>query len=255
MKQDLKGYHHYHKAQMDNAEPAGANAPEQHAASAASEAAPETSQAPARDYVYEPGQEPGATPFLGDLNCELDMPDLLSSSAEQLCKRCQELEEQHLRTLADMDNFKKRLTREKEEQARFAAESVLADILPALDNFELALNYGRNNDACADLITGLDLAQKSLLETLARHGLVTVDLDGETYVITDIGMRMLEPRELARAMGFPEDFRFVDAAGKPLTKRDTVKMIGNACPVNTVAALVKAVVLQRPVAFGLVEVA
>lgn len=89
------------------------------------------------------------------------------------------------------------------------------------------------------------------ITTLARHGLVTVDLDGETYVITDIGMRMLEPRELARAMGFPEDFRFVDAAGKPLTKRDTVKMIGNACPVNTVAALIKAVVLQRPAAFGL----
>lgn len=93
------------------------------------------------------------------------------------------------------------------------------------------------------------------ITTLARHGLVTVDIDGETYVITDIGMRMLEPRELARAMGFPEDFRFVDGAGRPLTKRDTVKMIGNACPVNTVAALIKAVVLTRPAAFGLVEVA
>ena len=93
------------------------------------------------------------------------------------------------------------------------------------------------------------------ITTLARHGLVTVDIDGETYVITDIGMRMLEPRELARAMGFPEDFRFVDGSGRPLTKRDTVKMIGNACPVNTVAALIKAVVLTRPAAFGVVEVA
>ena len=177
MKQDLKGYHHYHKAQMDNTESTGASAPEQGAASAS----PEAAQDPARDYVYEPGQEPGATPFLGDLNCELDIPDLLRSSAEQLCKRCQELEEQHLRTLADMDNFKKRLTREKEEQARYAAEGVLADILPALDNFELALNYGRNNDACADLITGLDLAQKSLLETLARHGLTAGGEAGEPF--------------------------------------------------------------------------
>ena len=88
------------------------------------------------------------------------------------------------------------------------------------------------------------------ITTLARHGLVTVELEGQPYLVTDIGMRMLEPHELAKAMGFPEGFRFVDAAGKPLTKRDTVKMIGNACPVNTVAALIKAVVLQRGDSFG-----
>lgn len=85
--------------------------------------------------------------------------------------------------------------------------------------------------------------------TIARHGLVTVEIDGETYVITDIGMRMLEPRELARAMGFPEWFKFETAEGKPLTKRDAVKMIGNACPVGTVKALIKAVVQQRPAIF------
>lgn len=79
-----------------------------------------------------------------------------------------------------------------------------------------------------------------------EHGLVTVDIEGETYAIVDIGMRMLEPKELAKAMGFPDDFKWVDGYGKPLTKRDTIKMIGNACPVNTVAALVKTVVLQRP---------
>lgn len=87
--------------------------------------------------------------------------------------------------------------------------------------------------------------------TLARHGLVTVEIDGQTYTIVDIGMRMLEPRELARAMGFPEWYSFTDASGKPFTKRDQVKMIGNACPVGTVAALVREVVLARGEAFGL----
>lgn len=91
--------------------------------------------------------------------------------------------------------------------------------------------------------------------TIARHGLVTVQIDGETYIVTDIGMRMLEPRELARAMGFPDWFRFEKADGTPLTKRDAVKMIGNACPVNTVKALIKAVVQQRRGAFGLEGVA
>jgi DNA (cytosine-5)-methyltransferase 1 len=70
--------------------------------------------------------------------------------------------------------------------------------------------------------------------TKDRHALVTVAVDGETYVIADIGMRMLQPRELARAMGFPESFRL------PSSATAAVKMIGNACPVGTVRALVRA---------------
>lgn len=91
--------------------------------------------------------------------------------------------------------------------------------------------------------------------TIARHGLVTVDIDGQTYAITDIGLRMLEPSELALAMGFPSWYRWDRVDGRPLTKRDAVKMIGNACPVGTVKALIKAVVLQRPLVFGLPEAA
>ena len=89
--------------------------------------------------------------------------------------------------------------------------------------------------------------------TLARHGLVTVEIDGETWVITDIGMRMLEPHELALAMGVPAWYRWLKPDGTPLTKRDQVKMIGNMVPTGIAKALVKAVVLARPESFGLVE--
>lgn len=83
------------------------------------------------------------------------------------------------------------------------------------------------------------------------HALVTVEIDGQTYAITDIGMRMLEPHELARAMGFPDDYQWLTPEGSLLTKADRVKMIGNACPVNTVAALIRAVVMARGQAFGM----
>ncbi|BDU72941.1 DNA cytosine methyltransferase [Mesoterricola silvestris] len=84
--------------------------------------------------------------------------------------------------------------------------------------------------------------------TLARHGLVTVDIDGETYVITDIGMRMLAPKELGRAMGLPE---WYDLSG--FTKRDQVKMIGNMVPPGLAQALVDAVLRPRPELFGRLE--
>lgn len=81
--------------------------------------------------------------------------------------------------------------------------------------------------------------------TKHRHGLVTVEIDGETYAIVDIGLRMLEPHELALAMGFPAWYRFERKDGGKLTKADKVKMIGNACPVGTVAALIRNVLAPR----------
>lgn len=87
--------------------------------------------------------------------------------------------------------------------------------------------------------------------TKARHAVVTVAIDGQSYALADIGMRMLEPRELARAMGFPDWYQFESVAGQALSKQASIKMIGNACPVNTVKQLIKAVVLQRRELFGL----
>lgn len=73
------------------------------------------------------------------------------------------------------------------------------------------------------------------LHTVATRdtfGLVTVDIDGQTYAITDIGMRMLTPREQFRAQGFPDSYKIdAGADGKPLTKTQQTRMCGNSvCP-------------------------
>ena len=66
--------------------------------------------------------------------------------------------------------------------------------------------------------------------TKDRFGLVTVK--GEPYAIVDIGLRMLTPRELYRAQGFPESYAIDKGAdGRPLTKTAQVRMCGNSvCP-------------------------
>jgi len=77
--------------------------------------------------------------------------------------------------------------------------------------------------------------------TKHRFGLVTVEVDGEPYVITDIGMRMLVPRELARATSLPDAYVLdPEYEGKPLTQRDQVWMIGNAVPPVQSESLVRA---------------
>lgn len=81
--------------------------------------------------------------------------------------------------------------------------------------------------------TGQDPALRDPLHTVTtkdRFGLVTVK--GEAYQIVDIGLRMLAPRELYRAQGFPDSY-IIDhgADGRPLTKTAQVRMCGNSvCP-------------------------
>lgn len=83
------------------------------------------------------------------------------------------------------------------------------------------------------------------IPTKQRMGLVTVEVGGEEYVIADIGMRMLEPRELYRAQSFPTGYVIdygIDADGRrvKLTKTDQVRMCGNSvCPAMS-EALVRA---------------
>lgn len=93
--------------------------------------------------------------------------------------------------------------------------------------------YGNEQDGCElqdplHTITGRD-----------RFGLVTVN--GVDHVIVDIGMRMLQPHELFKAQGFPEDYIIDrDASGKPMTKTAQVGRCGNSVPPPLAEALVRA---------------
>lgn len=79
------------------------------------------------------------------------------------------------------------------------------------------------------------------MTTKDRLGLVTVNIQGETYAIVDIGMRMLTPREQFRAQGFPESY-VIDrgADGKPMPKTHQTQKCGNSVCPPVAKALVEA---------------
>ncbi|MEX5599123.1 DNA cytosine methyltransferase [Pseudophaeobacter sp. C1-32P7] len=78
------------------------------------------------------------------------------------------------------------------------------------------------------------------LSTRDTFGLVTVEIDGTTYAITDIGMRMLTPREQFRAQSFPDSYQIEEAGGRILTKTEQTRMCGNSVPPVMAAALIRA---------------
>lgn len=87
------------------------------------------------------------------------------------------------------------------------------------------------------------------ITTKARFAVVTVTIDAVTYVIVDVGLRMLKPRELARAQGFPDNYvldpivrKFLRGkwVERPLTIAEQISAIGNSVCPPVARALVEA---------------
>lgn len=90
-------------------------------------------------------------------------------------------EDVRLRALAETENTKKRLQREQEERLRFAAERILLDVLPTLDTLDLALQYGAGQEECRNVVQGVEMTKKLLLDALRGHGLEVVGERGELF--------------------------------------------------------------------------
>ena len=112
---------------------------------------------------------------------ETSLEEQLQEKLEEAQRAVLEAQEMKLRNLAEMENYKKRLQREKDEQAAYAAEKVLRDLLPTLDNFELALQYGSQDAACKAMFEGLQMTRNMLLDVLKKHGMIAVGSEGEPF--------------------------------------------------------------------------
>jgi molecular chaperone GrpE len=86
--------------------------------------------------------------------------------------------ERYLRLYADFENLKKRVERERSEHRLRATESLLARLLPVLDNFERALAARGGEEG---LRSGVQMIYRQLFDELRREGLRPVDALGQTF--------------------------------------------------------------------------
>lgn len=93
-----------------------------------------------------------------------------------------ELQGKVLRAQADFDNFRKRMRLEKEELASFANAKLIADLLPILDNFALAVQAGAQTATENDsLRKGVEMVYKQFLSVLESTGVRTMDAVGQPF--------------------------------------------------------------------------
>ncbi|HSP22996.1 MAG TPA: nucleotide exchange factor GrpE [Planococcus sp. (in: firmicutes)] len=87
----------------------------------------------------------------------------------------------YLRLMADFDNYKRRAVKDRQEAEKFRAQSLLADLLPVLDNFDRALAMGTGSEESSSLLKGVEMVQKSLHEAVKREGLEEIKSVGEAF--------------------------------------------------------------------------
>jgi len=107
--------------------------------------------------------------------------DTLLAKYRELEDELSETRERVLRTAADAENFKKRLQREKEEQTRYANESLMRELLPVIDNLERALEHSEAGADQGGLLEGLNMTLKGFLDTLTRFGCTPVETAGKPF--------------------------------------------------------------------------
>lgn len=102
-------------------------------------------------------------------------------SAEDFARLAAEKEELTatlVRRQADFDNYRKRMERERKDEARRGTGRLLQDLLPALDGFERALAAHPAQD---DYRKGVELIYRSFWDTLSRHGLERIAAEGRVF--------------------------------------------------------------------------
>ena len=83
--------------------------------------------------------------------------------------------DRHLRAVADGENLKKRTQREKAEVIRLANEALLRDILPILDNLELAVEHAELGGNGASVVEGVQLTIRLFRDVLERYGVRAIE--------------------------------------------------------------------------------
>lgn len=98
---------------------------------------------------------------------------------EALQQELAEAKDQLLRTRADFDNYRKRMAREMERVRKTAAEMLIHDILPGIDNLDLALQHADDKDS--GLAQGVQMVYKQIHDALTGHGLKPIDALGHPF--------------------------------------------------------------------------
>ncbi|MFV1950443.1 MAG: nucleotide exchange factor GrpE [Nitrospinota bacterium] len=105
----------------------------------------------------------------------------LEKELEEKKKEAESNLDKLLRLHAEFENYKKRISKERIEFAKFVNENLLKELLPVLDNLERAVNSAKNDKVFDSLKEGVDMTLKQFTGVLEKAGLKEITSIGETF--------------------------------------------------------------------------
>jgi molecular chaperone GrpE len=107
--------------------------------------------------------------------------EVSQAQGQTMMGRIKDGHEKMLRAVADLENYKKRAQKEKDELQKFGNEKLLRDLLPVVDNFDRALEHSKGGGDFASLEKGVLMIRKLFEDTLLKHGVKAFESKGKLF--------------------------------------------------------------------------
>lgn len=109
-------------------------------------------------------------------------PTAEENPLQELQKQLDELKDKYLRSLAESENARKRLAKEKQDMLRFGVENAIGEFLPAIDNFENACRFSDSaKEEIKNWALGFQMILSQFKEVLHNHGIVAFHSEGNLF--------------------------------------------------------------------------
>ncbi len=115
---------------------------------------------------------------ISDLKAQLEFS---AGKGRELMGKLKDEHEKMLRAAADLENFKKRAQKEKDEVQRFGIEKLLKDFLPVFDNFDRGLEAAKSSADYESFKKGVEMTRKLFEDTLGKHGVKAFSAKGQLF--------------------------------------------------------------------------
>jgi len=105
----------------------------------------------------------------------------LKQELEKERRLATEYKEHLQRIAADFENYRKRIEKEREDFVKFSKEDLIHELLPILDNFEMALHHVKNTTEPKKIIEGIELVERQFHNILKKEGLQVIETKGKKF--------------------------------------------------------------------------
>ncbi|MED1205079.1 nucleotide exchange factor GrpE [Heyndrickxia acidicola] len=133
----------------------------------------ETEEKEAAEAIFAEGTPEAETEAADDIK--------QSEQLAELQAKLDESEDRYIRLRADFDNFRRRMQLDREASEKYRAQALITNLLPAIDNFERAMQITPDNEQTKQLLQGVEMVYKSIQEALKQEGIEIIESVGKEF--------------------------------------------------------------------------